>query len=100
MKIRVVQTNESRRSDLRDRRNARARSMPLMRLGMWVWSHRHDIQGAPRELLLGARGFVLARGVLLDQATESSRTRQTRRWLTRWQSLIEQELDRQGAGLN
>lgn len=97
----IARTNEARKAVVRDRRNAAClRPMtPLMRLGLWVYQHQHSIQDAPPDLLLYALGSVSARQDTPNANHESSRARQTQRWLARWRALIERELDRQGSAI-
>lgn len=72
----------------------RGRSSPLMRLGSYIYGNAHDIRGAPLDALRSAREYVLMRLATLPENT-TSRLRSTRKWLTRWWLLCDQELDRQ-----
>jgi hypothetical protein len=88
------QTNQDRHAAMLDRR-MRFRAKPrLMKLGLWVYEHDHDITGAPRDLLESAFMHAEVRLVALTARTASARVRSQILWLGRWCRLINREMER------
>lgn len=59
-----------------------------MKLGTWVYTHNHDITGAPSDLLEAADTFVMDRLRVALTQPPTARVKAKIRWLCRWKALI------------